>query len=292
MMSIKEILDTRYPNLHFLLRFADQALPIFSLHSNNLNMEISQAFASLSLERLQVLYIYGIGLGHYYFPLESWLSKDRERDLVFIEDNISVLRDFLKMDCACAILSHPQVHIRFNMDKKRWQTFLEECAHDFPVATVEMIALLSYKKHYHSKFYRMRLKLYRLTTLSYGVFIEGLRYNILFENLFLNFKRLPEVFWGNQLKNRFTDIPAIVCGAGPSLSKDIDYLYSLDNRALIFAGGSAITALSKHNICPHFGVAVDPNNEEYHRFKSFSETQASSFLWLNRRGSSDITPDT
>lgn len=267
-MSTEEILDARYPSLHFLLRFVEQEPLSFSLHSNNLDVEIARAFASLSLERLQLLYIYGIGLGYYYFPLEKWLAEDGERELVFIEENINVLRNFLKMDHAYTILKHPQVHIRFNMNPKRWHAFLEECASEFPVAAFDMMALLSYKKHYNSKFYRMRLKLYRLTTISYGVFIENFHYNILFENLCLNCQHLPRAFLGNYLKNQFMDIPAIICGAGPSLSKDIDTLRSLDNRALIFAGGSAITALSNHNICPHFGVAIDPNREEYRCFKA------------------------
>ena len=33
------------------------------------------------------------------------------------------------------------------------------------------------------------------------------------------------------------------------------------------AGGSAVTALSHYNLRPHLSVAVDPNLEEYHRFR-------------------------
>jgi len=237
MMLTEEILDARYPNLNFLLRFGDDTPLPFPLHEGELDREISQVFAPLSLEKLEVVYIFGIGLGHYYFPLKKWLADDCERDLIFIEEDLSALRAFLKMEHASEILSHPQIHIRFNMDKKRMSTFLGECACDFPVENIEMIACASYKKHYRSRFYRMRLKLHRLTTVNHAIFIENLYYNLFFKNLLPNFNRFSGAFFGNRLKNQLRDVPAIICGAGPSLSKDIEHLRTLENSALIFAGG-------------------------------------------------------
>ena len=46
----------------------------------------------------------------------------------------------------------------------------------------------------------------------------------------------------------------------------IPLLKELEGRAVVIAGGSAVAALSKQGIVPHFGMAVDPNVEEYHRF--------------------------
>jgi len=266
-MPVKDILYTRYPHLEFLLRFEERRPPPFPLHGGDLDGEISQVFASLTLAKLHLIYIYGIGLGYYYFPLEEWLSDDKERTLVFIEENLGALRAFLEMEHAPAILSHPQVHIRFNMNKRKWSAFVEECAHEFPFEMVEVLALVSYKRHYSSRFYRICLKIRRLTTVHHALFVESLYYHLFFEHFLSNFKRLPGAFFGNYLKGQFKDIPAIICGAGPSLSEEMGHLSALGNRALIFAGGSAITALSGCAIFPHFGVAVDPNEEEYYRLK-------------------------
>jgi len=179
-MLTKEILDARYPNLNFLLRFGEDSAIPFPLHEENLDQELAGTLGPLQLDKLQVIYIYGIGLGYYYFPLKKWLEEDKERDLIFIEEDLSVLRDFLKMDHAASILSHPQIHIGFNMDKSKLRQFLDECAHDFPVENVEVIALSTYKKNYRSRFYRLRLKLHRLTTVNHAVFIENLHYNLFF----------------------------------------------------------------------------------------------------------------
>lgn len=265
-----DVLQERYPNLSFLLRMDENRSLPFSLHEEHLDQEVGEAIKPLKLEALEVIYIYGIGLGYYYFPFKEWLAENKERDLIFIEENLSVLKAFLEMEHAEEILAHPQVHIRFNLDKKRLPTFLEECAQSFPVERIGVIALSSYKKQYRSRFYRLRLKLHRQTTVEYALFHENRYYNYFIDNFIPNFQRMENSFDGNGLKDVFKGIPGIVCGAGPSLANDVETLRSLQESALIFAGGSAITALSNQKVIPHFGIAYDPNEEELKRFMAAS----------------------
>lgn len=265
-----DVLEQRYPNLSFLLRMGGPSSLPFSLHESHLDQEVGEAVSSLRLDTLEVVYIYGLGLGYYYFPLKKWLAENKERDLIFIEENLSVLKSFLEMEHAAEILAHPQVHIRFNLDKKRLSAFLEECAQSFPVERIGVIALSSYKKKYRSRFYRLRLKLHRQTTIEYALFHENRYYNHFIDNFIPNFHRMESSFDGNGLKGAFEGVPAIVCGAGPSLNNDIETLGLLQDKALIFAGGSAITALSHHGVIPHFGIAYDPNEEELQRFMAAS----------------------
>jgi Protein of unknown function DUF115 len=57
----------------------------------------------------------------------------------------------------------------------------------------------------------------------------------------------------------FQGIPAIICGAGPSLEQTLPFLHQLPQRALILAGGSALNALSHASVHPHFAAALDPD---------------------------------
>lgn len=63
---------------------------------------------------------------------------------------------------------------------------------------------------------------------------------------------------GLSLRNAFQGIPAICCGAGPSLAKQSALLRDVGDRALIFAGGQALPLLHAEGIVPHFGGAIDP----------------------------------
>ncbi len=245
------LLEARYPNLSFLLRvhpFEPSA--------------VCDKEVVLPSHDLEAVYVYGLNEKAYH-SLKTWLEENPERELIFLEENLGVLDTFLEKERAGEILNHPQVHLRFNLDKKRLTPFLEECAESFPF---EKIAILTAKKK--SRFYQIRLKLQRLTTIQHALFLERYYYHHLVKNLIPNFRRMHDSFDGNGLREQFKNVPAIICGAGPSLSNDIDTLRTLDDRALIIAGGSAIPALSNNNIRPHFGIAIDPNEEEVARFEA------------------------
>ena len=258
-------LAKRYPSLAFLLLMEGENLPFFSQDANQ--KEVHKKCQPADLKDVEVLYVYGLGAGTHYLLFKEWLSEDRKRDLVFLEEHLSVLKQFLKQAHAKEILSHPQVHIRFNLNWQSLSAFAEECATSFPAARIEVVALLAYQKRLCSRFYRLRLMLHRKTTVSHALFYESQYYHHFIDHFLSNFYRLGCSFDGNGLKNLFKGIPAIVCGAGPSLTKEIETLRTLQDKALIFAGGSAIPALTVQGIMPHFGVAYDPNQEEFERFK-------------------------
>ena len=93
-----------------------------------------------------------------------------------------------------------------------------------------------------------------LTLSLYRDFGEGVLTNV-FKNLDLH-KRIKK---GGDLKGQFNGIPAVICGAGPSLEKSFSELKEIQDRAVIIAGGSALAPLSRSHIPIHFAAAVDPD---------------------------------
>ncbi len=57
----------------------------------------------------------------------------------------------------------------------------------------------------------------------------------------------------------FKGVPAIICGAGPSLEKGLPSLRQIQGNTLVMAGGSALNALTHASIIPHFAAALDPD---------------------------------
>lgn len=60
-----------------------------------------------------------------------------------------------------------------------------------------------------------------------------------------------------------------------------DLLRNIQDKALIFAGGSAINALNSADIQPHFGAGIDPNAEQSERYKKNTAFEVP-FLYRNR----------
>jgi len=280
-LSALDLLEKRFPELAFLLHLLNEEpwtfceegkngkrLDEFLHREDGIEKEITSVLSKIQLEKTEVLYIFGLGLGHYATSLLDYLAQDPKRDLVILENDIEVLRLFFKSKDAFSLLKHPQIHFRFLLDSKQWKPFLEERANEFPYEHAEFIALESYQKKYPRLIANMRLHLMRRTTVHHAIHMDDRFYHVLSKNVFSNFSRISTAFYANRFQNAFEDVPAIICGAGPSLLDEIETLKALQHQALIFAGGSAIAGLSHVGALPHLGVAIDPNFEEYHRFKN------------------------
>lgn len=63
----------------------------------------------------------------------------------------------------------------------------------------------------------------------------------------------------DSMKNLFQNIPAFICGAGPSLGKEMTNLKQVQNQGLIFAGGAALGLLGGRGIPIHIAAGIDPD---------------------------------
>ena len=219
------------------------------------------------LEGVDILYVYGIGFGHHYAALKGWLKEKRDRRLIFLEDELSAVQALLYSEHAESLLYDPQVVVHFIAEPKKINIHLDELVKTYPCDRIQVAAIESYQRQKKRRFHQIRLKLLRLSAVSHAVMTEALYTHKLLGNLLRNIKRWPGSFLACGLKGKFHGVPAIICGAGPSLQNSYPLLKDLEDRALIIAGGSTIAALSNHGIYPHLGLALDPNAEEFTRLK-------------------------
>ncbi|EKE20452.1 MAG: hypothetical protein ACD_7C00577G0001 [uncultured bacterium] len=119
-----------------------------------------------------------------------------------------------------------------------------------------------------TKYYKkLKKEIIQYSLLSYFSVHDIMYSHKIFKNFYSNIDKLGSSFLVNKFKNEFKNKPAIILGAGPSLGYSFEILQRLQNKALLIAGGSAITCLSKMHILPHLGIIIDPNFEEYERMK-------------------------
>ncbi len=95
-----------------------------------------------------------------------------------------------------------------------------------------------------------------------------------------------------ELYDKFTDVPAIIVSAGPSLNKNIHLLQEAKGKAVILAVGTAAKALQKQGIQPDFLVSLDPHPLNYEHFKEIdtekicllAELQSNHMIFENYKG--------
>jgi hypothetical protein len=221
--------------------------------------EAAEWLKQIDIDSCEVLYVYGLGLGYIFDQLTDWLAKP-DHHLVFIEDNINVIGAFLTTERANKILIHPQVWVYYkDYSKSKIELFIEIFAMKKP----KVVALPFYFKNFKGAFDELKVKIEFIRNMQFRNANEfrALGFGFI-PNYIGNLKFLPKAYLGNRLFGKFKGVPAIICGAGPSLMKNIDLLHKLGDKAIIFAGGSAMNVINAHGIIPHCAVGIDPNFEQ------------------------------
>ncbi|WP_068467184.1 motility associated factor glycosyltransferase family protein [Candidatus Protochlamydia phocaeensis] len=223
-------------------------------------------FESLNLQQAEILYIYGIGLGYYYAAAKEWLKEQKNRMLIFLEEDIAVLHRLFETETGSHLLKDPQVQLVYFQDMSAEKALFNELSWTYFASPFEVACLKLYQDVNPSGFLQLHHQL-SYDLIEKRAFVdEYFQYGVpFFRNFYPNLFSLPKAYLGNGLFNQFSQVPAIICGAGPSLNKNIELLKTLTDRALLFAGSSALNALIPKEIIPHFGVAIDPNRAQVPR---------------------------
>ena len=227
--------------------------------------EMVQA-ASFDKDKTEVIFVYGLGLGYIFDELSDWLAGNRKRHLVILENDLEVIDFFLHTERATRFLENPQTVLFYfhNCIQDAW-SFIQ-LHFTFINLTIQYLALPYYAKTKTVLASRLCYMLLHNHSLYSGLaneFLSGQKGFL--SQFYRNILDLPDSYLAGDLFGKFKNVPAIICGAGPSINQNLHILRELQDRALIFAGGSALNILNKTGLMPHFGVGVDPNREQMHR---------------------------
>ncbi|NGX42715.1 MAG: hypothetical protein K940chlam7_01001 [Chlamydiae bacterium] len=250
-------------------------------HSNvDAKKEAERWFAKLDLKGVDVLYIYGVGLGYYFDAAKSWLKKGPEKHLVFLEDDLAVVHRLFETRKGSEILKHEQVSLYHFNEISDTEVIFNELFWNFVMSKIDFSCLKYYEKIKGEKFTELHHQISYDAATKNGLLEEYLEYGIaFFRNFYSNMPKLADSSLGNTLFGQFKNIPAVICGAGPSLQKNISLLKTIGDRAIIFGGSSSLNALSAAGIVPHLGAGIDPNPMQEERL---SQVQNLSFPFLYR----------
>jgi len=223
-------------------------------------------FQSLQFDKIKVLCVYGIDLGGVAQVADQWLKQDSSRLLVFLEDDPRAIRRFLETENAAKTICHAQIRlIPFTLpavegDEVDYLTtalvFEPYTIVAFsPGSVIKAEKLIDLKKTMTQLIKTKRQRQEEFLSFSQPFFY----------NFYKNVLLMPGARLAHSLAGKFKGVPAILCGAGASLSKQVDLLKKVSDKALIFAGGTAMNVLNSYNMLPHFGLGIDPKASQITR---------------------------
>ena len=215
-----------------------------------INNEVKLIDPKDNLDGVDVLFIFGVKDGLLYRSLSSWLKKEDQRYLVFIEEQEEVFLEAKESSLA------KDSKVRLLYWKKGDEEIFQHIAWEFvflrfsyavcePQQTLIAQEFFAQLEHYHRG----------IDLLASDCEDMGLK---VLSNAISNLQVLPRARLGQSLEGKCAGMPAIVCGAGPSLDLVASLLGKLKDQALIIAGGSAVRVLNAHGIHPHICGHIDP----------------------------------
>lgn len=237
-------------------------------------------FSNLDLKNTSVIFVYGVGLGNYYKAAKDWLSSDHQ--LIFLEDDLEVIYQLFHTEIGEEIIHNKHVSLYYFEDIQEAKNITLALRWEFFMKKIEVTCHDFYEKTKKEKASDLMNRILNDQALHNSLVKEYLDYGVgFFKNFYENLDLLPGSFLGTALFNKFKNVPAIICGAGPSLELHYPLLKKMHNKALIFAGGSSLNALVANGIMPHFGAGIDPNAAQALRIKETCHVKIP-FFFRNR----------
>lgn len=202
----------------------------------------------VTLPNADVICLYGLPNHELYVDLKDWLDENQNRFLVVLEDDQR------------AMLSQNSGHDRIRFCYAENDEALKQIAWEFVFLQFDYLKIPgnSTKKAEKMEPFFAKMAFYQQGIHLVASDFQNRGLDLL-QNLIANNPLLAKAKRGEELFGQFANVPAIICGAGVSLEKESDYLKQLKDKALIFAGGTALSSLGKLGITPHFGGLIDPH---------------------------------
>jgi antitoxin component YwqK of YwqJK toxin-antitoxin module len=252
----------------------------FHFHSKeNPEFESQLWFESLqSIKEVEGLIVFGIGLGYFFYACKEWLDENEERYLVFLEHDFSALKMLFSTQAGSDIMSHPRVIVLgLKSEKEQPTSILQKSLHLVSLLLFGNSILFSELNSYAllknqlwksaKKIIQYQIKEKRFTT-------QILKPSYLKNKLsntaanYWNFQK-AKLFYG--LEGSFKGIPAIICGAGPSIINELPILQNIKDTALVIGAGTGLNVLNNNGIFSYLGVGIDPSEPSRSRiFTNFS----------------------
>lgn len=200
----------------------------------------------LGLDRFVVysgsrLYLSGNPPPELYESLVDWLEEDQKRLICVLGDTVP------------SHSAHPRIY-HFGINGLEGEAILRKIAWEgvFLSHNYMQIGETLVEKELLEKLQSLQREIHLLASDFSDFGLQVMR------NLLDNLAQMEDIYLLRDWKETCAGIPAIICGAGPSLEESIEQLRLLQGKALVFSGGAGLSALEHFGIIPHFAGGIDP----------------------------------
>lgn len=249
------------------------------LHSSYNHLNESERWSFNFGDDCNLFVIFG---GGFYYHVEYLLKTYPEKKFLIVEPSIKIFNEVIQSKDISKIIDNENVLVIVSSNSSEIAMLMAQIMINKGIQKFEVHCLPSYSKLFEEVYNSIEKDIFNVVkTLRSNIgteYVHSLKWlRNYFENIqMVNVESMPL----SEFSNSFNGFPAIIVSAGPSLEKQIELLRQSLDKFVIFSAGSAINALEKNSIIPHFMVAVDAEEIQDNIFKNIN-TSETSLLYSN-----------
>ncbi|WP_371372074.1 motility associated factor glycosyltransferase family protein [Sporomusa aerivorans] len=218
--------------------------------------------------------VYGLGLGLHLRELKQRISSGSK--VIVIEHNVDVVKYVLGNFDVSDLFKKGQFLLLFGDQEQlgKMNAYLGGLNYYTLVHNLQVLMLPNY--YVYAKENQAVFK--QITTLLNNTFIalgNDLEDKFIgFDNMCRNTEAIMSSNSIEDIKDKYTNVPAIIVASGPSLDKNIEYLKEANGKALIIACDASMRACDRHGVRPDAIASierVEPTYSFYYKDRTFPE---------------------
>ncbi|MZH05174.1 MAG: motility associated factor glycosyltransferase family protein [Nitrospinae bacterium] len=220
--------------------------------------EAKGLIASLNVDEYFNFIVLGLGLG--YQVMELIKSIPEYSKIILIETDKNLARLAFETNDLSQILTYPGLSLVISGNFEEISTMLDKEKINFSLNGYKIIQQnsLSEVNPEISLGIRKEVTVYFQAS-EIELKTQSAKSQTFYKNISGNYQNMLASPGVRELKNALVDIPAIICSAGPSLDKNIQYLKAKRENFVLISAATALNSLQRCQVFPDFLVAIDPN---------------------------------
>jgi len=248
-------------NINVINSGSGDKIPIFELQNKKIFIhskfdpykEASRFIAEVDPSNFDLFIVFGFGFAYHIEELVKKISLDSI--LLVVEKEAGIIQSAISYRDLTNLLRDNRIKILVDPDEDKLSESLKG-------KSSRRVSFLTHRgsfqidPEYYSNL-RKIIKSY-LSTKEVNIATLSKFEKTWTSNIARNVREFISLPGANIFYNKFKNIPAIVTGAGPSLTKSLDFIKENQNKSLIICVDTSYLILRRHGIMPHFCVTVDP----------------------------------
>lgn len=233
----------------------------FFIHSNYDPKRQARYICEYAMkDKSDIIFLFGLGLA---YEFKEMIKRDNSKRYFIVEPDTAIFKTLLQNVDIRFLFENKNVYFIQHDSYDDITSFFQRLLNEDRRIKIKFIALPSYMIIYKELVEKINEKIKEY----FNIFKVNIRTNLSshrawYQANICNLKYLEETCPIEKLSEKFKNVPAIICAAGPSIEYDLETLKNIGDKAIITSAGTGISIMEKNKIKIHISSIVDVWNDE------------------------------